>query len=98
MKSLGHRFFRDVLCRHLLFDLPGDDALDRNRLDLLKDAFFLQERIEARSGVAIMLFHHFNPCSCVAFRVAAMALSEGGVCWLFLMKPCRSTIRCRAST
>ena len=56
--------------------------------DFFVDSFFSQEIFKARSN---MIFFHFKPFSRFN-RSLAKSRSGFGVFWLFLIKPCKSTI------
>jgi hypothetical protein len=51
LEHRSHAIFGDFLFLHGLFELPGDDLFDRLRLRLLKNAFFFQEIVNARTHV-----------------------------------------------
>jgi hypothetical protein len=69
---------------HLALHLPGDEALDRNLVDLVEDALLFQEALEAAALVDDLLHLRF---SMVLMRSRAVIMSARWVDWLFLMKP-----------
>src|SRR5260370_28793714 len=65
LEQRGHFIFGYFLFLHGLFELPGDDLLDRLCLGLFKDAFFLQKIVN--SG-PLMLLAFFTHC-CKSFSI-----------------------------
>jgi hypothetical protein len=88
-----HRSLGDTLFFHSLGNLPGQDPLDGGVLVFLKDTLAGEKVIErlladARFALTFLVrCHAFNSF----LRLAARAISCGGVFCVFLMKPCKST-------
>src|SRR6185312_11895840 len=81
-----HVRLAQLLFRHLLTDLPRQNALDRHSCYFFIDIFFTQPVVEAAADV--LLLHHSTPF----IRFRARSISCCGVFCVFLMKPCNSTM------
>src|SRR5438876_917085 len=82
----GHPRLRNLFLLHGLGELPGHDFLDSLRLRFFKDAFLLQEIIDARAHIPLA---HFSSSF---WRLRANAKSSSGVTRVFLMNPCSATM------
>lgn len=77
---------------HRLFELPGNNPLDRGRFDFVVNTFFLQKLIKGRTDATFFT----NGQVSISFSLLREnATSSAGVCCVFFMKPCSSTISLR---
>ncbi len=83
-----HFALRNTAFNHGLLNHAGDYFFDGAGFDFFVDTFFSQEVFKARSNMVIF---HFKPFSRFN-RSLAKSRSGFGVFWLFLIKPCKSTI------
>src|SRR5579864_8496316 len=96
IKFLCECLFCFLLFPHGFCKLPRDHALDRNRLDFLSDAFLFQETVKSRTCMldyAILFLCLHCDLSCFFLFRRASSKSSSGVFRVFLMNPCKSTIR-----
>src|SRR5439155_14071399 len=86
---LRHRTLGDALCFHRLFQLLGDDLLDRSFFACPKRSLFGKEFVERFFAQACFLLHHHVTSR---LRFSASSTSCCGVFCVFLMKPCKRII------
>src|SRR5439155_21345276 len=102
VKFLRHGLLGLALLPHRLLQLPSEYPLDGDRFGLLSNAFFLKEAVKAGSAMIEWFLGgcplHWIPLSCLLLFLRASSRSSSGVFCVFLMKPCRSTIRFFLST
>ena len=85
-----HRGPDEVGRLHLLLDLPGEQLLQRLGLDLLADALLVEKIVEGRTDPPLLRPRSSRSgSSIVSWR---SSISPGGVCCVFLMKPCSRTM------
>src|SRR6266404_910914 len=92
----GEGLFCCPLFPHGFCKLPRNHTLDRNCLDFLSDALFFEETVKTRSSVLncavlFLCIHCDLPCFFLFRR--ASSKSSSGIFRVFLMNPCKSTIR-----
>src|ERR1019366_2168006 len=85
---LRHRNLAKALLLHRRADRLRDQLLDCLTLYFLADALFVQELREAGADAPFVAFHHSTSFS----RFRAKSKSALGVAWVFLIKPCNSTM------